>query len=483
MCFRCRLARQFQPVQPLIYAKLNIVNEKNVVAILNRLPLAEKTDLCRSLNLCVPGVYPYLFNFRLSGKIKHEIAVRNPFRKLRQYLKTKNQIILPKFIKITNQIPGITLYFGPEDTKPTRAGLSNSNLDCVELDNIWIIRKKNILLLRKESTTNTSNLRTDQNNALEPETLETNNNQPGHNTFNQNTNRVALLESSNLSTTDADDIQGQGHQNVDRLRLEDSTLQDGVSADIYDPPLQDEINNNAVHTGDINGQGNEDGNRFMATDSGVQNSQNSMEQHGHSNDSMHFDLYGGGPDDGDNSDDGDDGDDGDEGSDGSRGSSFDTIPKDILRNHNLFLTPEKSDNQSIMALIHITKEQFIEFCDSVDDNHYWKTATLTKFSQGFLFRLKLASNWSFQELGTVFGIDVKMARRIFWKLVQSVYMTGLALPKILTNDEEFDQMFQQVYTAQDPFFTELFGAFKDPQGILSKLQVRFKNGRKDISYF
>lgn len=83
----------------------------------------------------------------------------------------------------------------------------------------------------------------------------------------------------------------------------------------------------------------------------------------------------------------------------------------------------------------------------------------------------------------MFGIDVKMARRIFWKLVQSVYMTGLALPKILTNDEEFDQMFQQVYTAQDPFFTELFGAFKDPQGILSKLQVRFKNGRKDISYF
>ena len=148
------------------------------------------------------------------------------------------------------------------------------------------------------------------------------------------------------------------------------------------------------------------------------------------------------------------------------GTTFGTIPKHVLRNTNLFLHPEKASNNEIVSLIHITKEQFIQFVNSIK-NVYTpdKRSLLSIYSQAFLFRLKLASTWSFHELDTCFGCGYSSARRIFWKLTKVVYKHCLAIPKIIGgHDGELEEMFDETYRALDPFHKELFRPMKDPRG-------------------
>ena len=144
-------------------------------------------------------------------------------------------------------------------------------------------------------------------------------------------------------------------------------------------------------------------------------------------------------------------------------STFETIPKSMRKTCNIFLNPEKASSEDLVSLIHITKPQFLQFVELIDIP-VSKNQLLTKYSASFLFRLKLASNWSFDELGTVFCIDRSTARRIFWKVLKICYSTSMTIPNILNEYTDMEAIFHSIYEAQDPYFTKLFSGFQDPTG-------------------
>ena len=144
-------------------------------------------------------------------------------------------------------------------------------------------------------------------------------------------------------------------------------------------------------------------------------------------------------------------------------STFETIPKSMRKSYNIFLNPEKASSEDLVSLIHITKPQFLQFVELIDIP-VSKNQLLTKYSASFLFRLKLASNWSFDELGTVFCIDRSTARRIFWKVLKICYSTSMTIPNILNEYTDMEAIFHSIYEAQDPYFTKLFSGFQDPTG-------------------
>ena len=149
-------------------------------------------------------------------------------------------------------------------------------------------------------------------------------------------------------------------------------------------------------------------------------------------------------------------------------TTFGTVPKTDQRNMNIFLHPEKASCEEINSLIHISKRQFLEFVHLISFPIH-KHILLSKYSQAFLFRLKLASNWSFDELGTVFCTDKSTARRIFWNILNIFYSTSLCMPNILNEYTNMEEMFRNIHEAQDPYFTKLFSAIEDPTGELNYL--------------
>lgn len=123
-------------------------------------------------------------------------------------------------------------------------------------------------------------------------------------------------------------------------------------------------------------------------------------------------------------------------------------------------------------MIHISKEQFIAFCNSIDEWQYVQRSVLSKYSQAFLFRLKLANALSFDKLACLFGCSKSTVSKIFWNLVQQIHQTSLAIPKISidnSNPQLLEDLFQQMYDTLDPFYRELFEAFEDPKGKQKKL--------------
>ena len=187
----------------------------------------------------------------------------------------------------------------------------------------------------------------------------------------------------------------------------------------------------------------------------------------------------GGDDRDDGGDDGDDG--GDDGNDPSNvptgnsnrtdesmddigsGTTLGTSHPHILRTSNLYLHPEKLSDDAIHSLIHCSKQQFLHFVHSISEDVY-KKSSLSKYSQAFLFRLKLATNPSFGEIAEYFVISKRSARRIFWHLLQKVHGKNLFFPNLQGSDAEIEELFQKLYESEDPFYKELFGCFKDPQG-------------------
>ena len=61
-----------------------------------------------------------------------------------------------------------------------------------------------------------------------------------------------------------------------------------------------------------------------------------------------------------------------------------------------------------------------------------KNSRLSRYSKAFLFRLKLAGNWSFSNLSCVFGITTATVRNIFWEVARKVYLHALAIQTYLT---------------------------------------------------
>ena len=55
----------------LFYARLRHPPPNGTVAeIINRLSTNDKVDICQQLDLCIPNVYPFLFDRRTCNKVK-----------------------------------------------------------------------------------------------------------------------------------------------------------------------------------------------------------------------------------------------------------------------------------------------------------------------------------------------------------------------------------------------------------------------------
>ena len=148
----------------------------------------------------------------------------------------------------------------------------------------------------------------------------------------------------------------------------------------------------------------------------------------------------------------------------SNPTSFGTIEPELLRTQNFFLKPELVNDEIMISMLHITKQQFFDFVDRCQLAESRKSR-LSGYSKAFLFRLKLAGNWSFYELACVFGISVRVTRRIFWRVTRKAYMNALALPNFLNPDLDVDGLLEDIYNTMDPYFQKLFKHFKDPRGI------------------
>ena len=99
----------------------------------------------------------------------------------------------------------------------------------------------------------------------------------------------------------------------------------------------------------------------------------------------------------------------------------------------IFRQPLNASNTDIVNLIHVTKTQFKAFVKTVKPFFETKNDTykISVYSKLFLFRIKLAQNWSFSTLSTCFGIPKSNVRHIFWSCVRTVYKHCLHLPNLL----------------------------------------------------
>ena len=107
--------------------------------------------------------------------------------------------------------------------------------------------------------------------------------------------------------------------------------------------------------------------------------------------------------------------------------------------------------------------EFLEFVER-SQVQSGKNSRLSRYSKAFLFRLKLAGNWSFSNLSCVFGITKATVRNIFWEVARKVYLHALAIPNLLNPDIDMDGLFQSIFDSMDPFYQKLFKHFKDPRG-------------------
>jgi hypothetical protein len=146
-----------------------------------------------------------------------------------------------------------------------------------------------------------------------------------------------------------------------------------------------------------------------------------------------------------------------------------SFPKEKMKYMNMFLHPEKCSSEDINNLIHCTKTQFLDFVQSIRP-HLEKLKVkrrptkLSIYSSAFLFRMRLACNWSFSKLSTIFVITKKAARTIYNKVLKICYKHTAAIPNVLNSQEDVEKLFDRTYAATDPFIKELFAPFADPLG-------------------
>jgi hypothetical protein len=64
----------------------------------------------------------------------------------------------------------------------------------------------------------------------------------------------------------------------------------------------------------------------------------------------------------------------------------------------------------------------------------------------------------------MFVIDYRTLRDIFWSVTILTLKTNIAIPDILNEETDMDQLFDDIYSNLDPFYKTLYGAFEDPSG-------------------
>ena len=420
------------------------------------------------LNISIPNIYPILFK-----EYTNKVFPQKPYRLLKQYLKQKSYMILPKHIILESDMGEI--YFGPKVTKPKPEQLTKEKLKLQELDNLYIISK-----MKDDKNGNLiyGNLSKEEaNEAVNPE-------EGLNHAFHENGNLI----SGNMSEVEANEAVNP-EEGLNHAFHGDGNL---ISGNMYEVEANEAVNpeeglDQAFHEDGnvIPGNMAQTGN-CLPTNEGI-NIDEALDHAFHEeampdnhdsslpwfnlslpsfssgDDPMNNNIFpSSGPSNPDNSNSsyrnpssGP--------SDPSDLSSFDSEDENF-RNQNIFLHPEKAPDASIQALIHCSKTQFMDHTRLMEPYVARGNTELSKYSQVFIFRLKLAKNWSFGTLAVLFCVSKKTVRRHFWHISSSYYMNHMAIPNILESEDGNEALFEELYQAQDPFYRELYGALKDPKG-------------------
>jgi hypothetical protein len=65
----------------------------------------------------------------------------------------------------------------------------------------------------------------------------------------------------------------------------------------------------------------------------------------------------------------------------------------------------------------------------------------------------------------MFGLkNTSTCRSIFWSVLQATLQTNIAIPNILHQDFDVEQLFDKIFESLDPFYRTLYGAIEDPSG-------------------
>ena len=143
-----------------------------------------------------------------------------------------------------------------------------------------------------------------------------------------------------------------------------------------------------------------------------------------------------------------------------------SLPREKMKYINIFLHPELCSSEDIRNLIHISKDQFLDFVNAIRSHleKLQRHLDLSVFSLALLFRMKLAKCKSFAELSTLFVISRSTARRVYRRVLHIVYRYHSAIPNILSGPDTIEKLFEDAAQGMDPFFKALFTPFEDPKG-------------------
>ena len=92
-----------------------------------------------------------------------------------------------------------------------------------------------------------------------------------------------------------------------------------------------------------------------------------------------------------------------------------TLTKQKINYTNIYHNPLQLSNEDFCTLIHCTKEQFVEFVDTLRLHYHQLNSEshLSLTSRAFLFRIKLASFESDAQLGVYLSVAKKTANNIY----------------------------------------------------------------------
>ena len=117
-----------------------------ISGILFKLSISDRVDICRKLNLAIPGIWPLISRKHGNAKLPTDFSMFFPqdnMLVMREYCKQKLHLILPKHVFIICNDRKI--YIGSDNTKPAQSTLMKANLVLLERENYFNISLKSYL--------------------------------------------------------------------------------------------------------------------------------------------------------------------------------------------------------------------------------------------------------------------------------------------------------------------------------------------------
>ena len=384
-----------------------------ISGILHKLSIGDRVDLCRKLNLAIPGIWPLISRSLGNSKLSEDFSIfftENSFLVMREYCKQKSHLILPKHIIINCN--GRKIYVSSKNTKPPQSCLLRANLVILERQNYYNISLKSYLgddpTVQEEE-----NLSPDDLNEAE--------------VSRQVQSQLNDVLESNENSTDDDMINIQLSSNVN------GTMSSRNNSNNIPPCIDSSV---GTDLSNVNSSRNDPPSCENEPSTSCRNEtiSNFLNENQDENETLN--------------------------------DSCRTASPSEVKYMNIFMNPEKLCNKAIQNLAHCSKEQFLFFVDNLKP--YMKKEKheyLSVYSQAFLFRLKLATNWSQGELSACFGIDESSVRNIFWKIVKIFHQHLVAIPNILGDEDAVEQIYKVSAENQDTFYNTLGEVIPDPMGL------------------